>query len=149
MSWRWIADEGCGRKLLLKLNLSLTDAYGFAIVLLVNLAVIPLSAERELREFIVVSLEHVSTFAHLLSKTYTLEITEEEVVLRDSLNATIRADFGYLQMKLAETSVELNWTRYSMADYAQMTARIRTMQQVSSHSTSYRIDQHPSVSEFV
>lgn len=43
-------------------------AYGFAIVLVVNLGIFPISAERQFRIFLVQSLERISTLAHLVSK---------------------------------------------------------------------------------
>ncbi|KAG8708233.1 hypothetical protein FRC09_001365, partial [Ceratobasidium sp. 395] len=52
--------------------------WGSAIVLFVNIFIFPLSSERELRQLLVMSLEHVATYSHLLSKTYTLTITDEE-----------------------------------------------------------------------
>ena len=81
-----------------------------------------------MRELLVTSLEHISTFVHLLAKTYALEITDEERTLRDSLNQSIRADYGLLMVKTAQAGLEVNWTRYSMASYASMIARIKQMQ---------------------
>lgn len=43
-------------------------AWGFALVLVVNVLVFPVSAERELREALVSSLERISTLAHLIAK---------------------------------------------------------------------------------
>jgi hypothetical protein len=60
-----------------------------------------------------------------------MEITDEERVLRDQLNQSIRADFGLLQVKTAHAGLEINWTRWSMADYSAMVAKIKQMQQVS------------------
>lgn len=67
-----------------------TDCWGFAIVLGVNILVFPISSEYQLRELLVLSLEHVSTFAHLIAKTYDLQISDEERVVRDALNQTVR-----------------------------------------------------------
>ena len=121
-------------------------AYGFALVLVVNLGIFPISAERQFRIFLVQSLERISTLAHLVSKvsllslsavcasvrpsdvdsqTYTLEINDEERVVRDTLHQSIRADFGFLQSSLADVSLELNWTRWSMQDYAAITGKVR------------------------
>ncbi|KAF8716570.1 hypothetical protein RHS02_09900, partial [Rhizoctonia solani] len=91
--------------------------WGSAIVLFVNLFVFPVSSERELRKLLVMSLEHVATYSHLLAKTYTLTLTDEERDARARLAQTIRADFGLLTMKMAETSAEINWSRWSMDDY--------------------------------
>lgn len=102
-----------------------------------NILILPVSSERELRELLVVSLEHLSTFTHLIAKTYSMEITDEERVLRDQLNQSIRADFGLLQVKTAHAGLEVNWTRWSMADYGGMVARIKQMQQglITSYSS--------------
>ncbi|KDE05411.1 hypothetical protein MVLG_04206 [Microbotryum lychnidis-dioicae p1A1 Lamole] len=119
-------------------------AWGFAIVFAVNLLVFPTSAERELRELMVDALEHMSTFTHLLAKTYTVEITQDERTVRDALNASIRADYGFLQQKTAQVALEVNWTRWSMADYSNMLARIRQMQQglITSYSNLMVMEQY-------
>ena len=54
--------------------------WGIAIALVVNLLVWPVSAERECRDLLVTSLQHVSTLAHLTCKTYAKEITKDEEV---------------------------------------------------------------------
>lgn len=77
------------------------DCWGFAIVLATNVLVFPISSEWELREILVSSLEHLSTFSHLIAKTYTLEIEEEEKAVRDGLHQTIRADLGTLSGDVA------------------------------------------------
>ena len=102
---------------------------GFAIVIVVNILILPVSSERELREMLVQSLEHAATFAHLISKTYTLEITQEEKKARDGLHQSIRADLFFLKEKLDMTGWEVNWTRWSLGDYKQMVGHIRGMQQ--------------------
>ncbi|TDL26998.1 hypothetical protein BD410DRAFT_783138 [Rickenella mellea] len=102
--------------------------WGGAIVLTVNVLVFPISSERELRRTLVVSLEHISTFSHLLAKGYTLTMTEEERSVRDQLAQSIRADFGFLSQKIEETSVEINYSRFSMNDYQDFVARTRAMQ---------------------
>ncbi|KAM0793556.1 hypothetical protein ACM66B_000993 [Microbotryomycetes sp. NB124-2] len=104
-------------------------AMAFAIVLGVNLLVFPVSAERELRESLVASLERISTFTHLIARTFNIEITEEEKAVRDQLNQSIRADFAFLQLKLGQSGLEVNWTRWAMADYATMVAKVQAMQQ--------------------
>ncbi|QRV92200.1 fusaric acid resistance-like protein [Ceratobasidium sp. AG-Ba] len=102
--------------------------WGSATVLFVNIFVFPLSSERELRQLLVMSLEHVATYSHLLSKTYTLTITDEERDARARLAQTIRADFGLLTMKMAETSAEINWSRWSMGDYLVFVGKTRAVQ---------------------
>ncbi|CAE6534018.1 unnamed protein product [Rhizoctonia solani] len=111
--------------------------WGSAIVLFVNMFVFPISSERELRQLLVVSLEHVATYSHLLSKTYTLTITDEERDARARLAQTIRADFGLLTMKMAETSAEINWSRWSMDDYLVFVAKTRAVQLslITSHTS--------------
>jgi len=59
-------------------------------VLGVNILVWPTSAEMELRRTLVLSLEHVATLGHLLSKTYTMTITEDEKAVRDHLAQSLR-----------------------------------------------------------
>jgi hypothetical protein len=71
-------------------DIRLYSRWGFAIVLFVNICVFPVSAEKELRTMLVTSLQHVGTFAHLLAKSYTLTITEEEKVVGDRLAQSIR-----------------------------------------------------------
>ncbi|KAF8600286.1 hypothetical protein BDV93DRAFT_476704 [Ceratobasidium sp. AG-I] len=117
--------------------------WGSAIVLFVNIFVFPMSSERELRQLLVMSLEHVATYSHLLSKTYTLTITEEERDARARLGQTIRADFGLLTMKMAETSAEINWSRWSMDDYLVFVGKTRAVQLalITAHSSISNI--HP------
>ncbi|BGP28655.1 hypothetical protein JCM10296v2_000391 [Rhodotorula toruloides] len=102
--------------------------WGFAIVLVVNLVVLPHSSEKELREILVISLEHISTFSHLLAKTYSLDITDDERAVRDDLSQSIRADMGVLNQKLAHTSLEINHSRWCMTDYHLMVGKLRQMQ---------------------
>ncbi|KAM0753235.1 hypothetical protein T439DRAFT_323872 [Meredithblackwellia eburnea MCA 4105] len=118
--------------------------WGFAIVLGINILVLPISSERELRELLVSSLEHVSTFSHLIAKTYTLDITDEERAVRDGLNQSIRADIAFLGQKLSETGLEINWTKWSMADYGAATAKIRAMQQalITSYSSLVAMERY-------
>lgn len=56
----------------------------------VNLLVFPISSERELREAMVGSLDHIGTFCHLLAKTYTMTLTDDERAAREALARTIR-----------------------------------------------------------
>ncbi|CCO31114.1 hypothetical protein BN14_05148 [Rhizoctonia solani AG-1 IB] len=111
--------------------------WGSAIVLFVNLFIFPVSSERELRQLLVMSLEHVATYSHLLAKTYTLTLTDEERDARARLAQTIRADFGLLTMKMAETSAEINWSRWSMDDYLVFVAKTRAVQLalITSHTS--------------
>lgn len=104
-------------------------AIGGAIVLSVNLLIFPHSSERELREMLDLSLEHIRIFNHLLSKSYLLTISPSEKKVLSELNQNIRADFGILQQKLAETFVEINWSRFSIKDYEIMVSKTRNMQQ--------------------
>lgn len=55
----------------------------------------------------VISLEHISTFSHLIAKTYNLDLSDEERVARDALNQSIRADMGVLNQKLAQAGLEV------------------------------------------
>ncbi|TNY20614.1 hypothetical protein DMC30DRAFT_416809 [Rhodotorula diobovata] len=102
--------------------------WGFAIVLVVNALVLPHSSEKELREILVISLEHISTFSHLIGKTYSLEISDEERVARDNLNQSIRADMGVLAQRYGQAGLEINYTRWKMKDYGFMVAKVRAMQ---------------------
>ncbi|KAG8810558.1 hypothetical protein FRC17_002882, partial [Serendipita sp. 399] len=61
-------------------------AWGAAIVLAVNILIFPRTSERELRQTMVSSLEHIATFAALIGKAYTLTGTEEDKDARDLLN---------------------------------------------------------------
>ncbi|KAK4055132.1 hypothetical protein OIV83_000412 [Microbotryomycetes sp. JL201] len=119
-------------------------AMAFAIVLGVNVLVFPVSAERELRETLVASLERISTFTHLIARTYNIEITEEEKTVRDQLNQSIRADFAFLQLKLQQSGLEVNWTRWSMADYAGMVSKVQSMQQglITAYSSLIVLEKH-------
>ncbi|GAA5925622.1 hypothetical protein JCM10213_008838 [Rhodosporidiobolus nylandii] len=125
---------------------SYLEAYcwGFAIVLFVNAFVFPHTSEKELRELLVISLEHVSTFSHLIAKTYSLDITDEERKARDGLNLSIRADMSLLNQKLAQAGVEVNWSKWSMQDYAEAVSKLRAMQQglITSYSSLYAMEQY-------
>lgn len=106
---------------------------GGAIVLSVNLLILPISAEKELRRTLVTSLGHIRTFVHLVAKSYAITITEEEREVRDGLSQSIRADFGILQQKLGSTTLEINYSRFSMDDYRRMIDWTNRLQQVRSH----------------
>ena len=101
---------------------------GGAAVLLVNLLVLPYSTEKELRKILCVSLQHASTFTHVVDKTFDITLTEEEKVVRDHLNQTIRADYGILQAKLAGSIIEVNWSRWSLQDYGRFVERTKAIQ---------------------
>jgi hypothetical protein len=88
--------------------------WGGAITLGVNIFVFPMSSERELRKTLVISLEHISTFAALIAKEYTLTSTEEERQAREAMAQTVKADFTFLTQKIDETSMEINWSKFSM-----------------------------------
>jgi len=64
--------------------------WGGALVVGVNILVLPESSERQLRQTLVTSLDHIAIFLHLIAKTYTLTITDEERKVRDGLNQSIR-----------------------------------------------------------
>jgi hypothetical protein len=66
--------------------------------------------------------------SHLIAKTYSLEITEDEKKARDALNASIRADMGLLNQKIATVGLEINYSRFSMADYGRYVQSIRSIQ---------------------
>jgi hypothetical protein len=102
----------------------------------VNLLVFPISAEKELRRTLVTSLGHVRTFVHLLAKSYTVTITEEERDVRDGLAQSIRADFGILQQKLGSTTLEINYSNFSMEDYRRMIDWTNRLQQVRRDPTT-------------
>ena len=89
-------------------------AWGAAIVLAVNILIFPRTSERELRSTIMTSLEHLATFAALIGKAYTLTGTAEDKAARELLSQTVKADFTFLTQKIDETSIEINWSRYSM-----------------------------------
>ncbi|KAF8507686.1 hypothetical protein BU17DRAFT_57210 [Hysterangium stoloniferum] len=91
--------------------------WGAGIVLSVNILVFPRSSERELRQTLVRSLVHAGTLVHLLSKGYAMEINDEEQALRDQLSQTIRAEFGYLTQQIEETTIEINYSKFSLKDY--------------------------------
>lgn len=108
-----------------------------AIVIAVNFLILPISSETELRRTLVTSLSHIKTFSHLLAKSYTLTITEEEISVRQGLAQSIRADFGILQQKLGTTGLEVNWSKLGMEDYRQMIDLTHRLQEdlIGMHST--------------
>lgn len=64
--------------------------WGAAISAGVSIFFFPFTAETGLRETLVSSLDHIATFSHLLAKTYSMEITEEEKAARDRLAQSLR-----------------------------------------------------------
>jgi hypothetical protein len=89
-------------------------SWGAAISLSVNLLILPRTSERELRKTIVTSLEHIATFAALIGKAYALKGTEEDMEDRELLCNTIKADYTFLTQIIEETSIEINWSKFSM-----------------------------------
>ncbi|KAG8964460.1 hypothetical protein FRC03_001776 [Tulasnella sp. 419] len=111
--------------------------FGFSLFAILTLFIFPISSERELRSTLVRSLEHIDTFGMLISKSFLMIITEEEKATRDQLAQTIRADYGFLNQKLAETTLEINWSRWSLDDYRAFINKTRALQLalISTHSS--------------
>lgn len=134
MSWNGITTtvNAPGRHFNSNSLISYFTAYlwGGAIILAVNIFVFPRTAEKELRIALAASLDHCRVFFCLLSKTYRLEINEEEIRVRDELAQSIRADFNILQGIMTETRVEIVWSKWSMSDYNLMVHKTRTIQQI-------------------
>lgn len=117
-----------------------------AVALGVNIFVFPITSETELRQTLILSLDHIGTLTHLLAKTYTLTLTDEDRALRDKLSQTIRVrdseslvntffhtfssqqDFGLLNLKVGAAAIEINWTRWSIQDYHVLISQTRKMQ---------------------
>ncbi|KAH7102865.1 hypothetical protein BKA62DRAFT_92072 [Auriculariales sp. MPI-PUGE-AT-0066] len=118
--------------------ISFLQAYCFGglVVLGVNLLVWPVSAEKELRRTLMISLDHIGELSDLLAKTYTMTITNEEKETRDILAQSLRADFSVLTEKLQDTMFEISWSKYSMRDYSEFVLRTRGLQLalISAHS---------------
>ncbi|EGG03448.1 uncharacterized protein MELLADRAFT_90177 [Melampsora larici-populina 98AG31] len=134
MSWNGITTtvNAPGRQFSSDSLISYLTAYlwGGAIILFVNIFVFPHTAEKELRIALAASLDHCRVFFCLLSKTYRLEINEEETRVRDELAQSIRADFNILQGIMTETRIEIVWSKWSMSDYNLMVHKTRTIQQI-------------------
>jgi hypothetical protein len=88
--------------------------FGLAVALVVNVLVLPKSSETELRQMLVTSLTHIESLSNLIAKAYAMVAKDEEMEKGDLLMQTIRADFAFLSQLLDNTSVEINWCRYSM-----------------------------------
>ena len=79
----------------------------------VNIFIFPQSSEKELRQTLVTSLDHIATFLHLLAKTYTLTITDAERKVRDGLNQSIRVSspsFHSMQTGVSHVGVSFRRT---------------------------------------
>lgn len=111
-------------------------AFGLAIVVAVNWIVWPYSAERELRHLLVQSLQHVSTLAHLACRTYSKEIQEDEIEVRDLLIKTIRSDYLALASHLEDCSYEVMYSRWAYADLRKMISYVKGLQQALITSSS-------------
>ncbi|POV97527.1 hypothetical protein PSHT_14536, partial [Puccinia striiformis] len=100
MSW-----NGCQSPILSRVvnEFSSNLCLGAAIVVFVNVLILPHSSEAELRTTLVHCIDHVRTLAFLIKKTYWCEITAEESQVRDDLVQSIRADRHILKLKLSRT----------------------------------------------
>ncbi|KAG8908778.1 hypothetical protein FRB99_003016 [Tulasnella sp. 403] len=117
--------------------------WGSAINIFVSVCIFPWTSERELRRTLIASLQHIETFGMLISRSYLMIITEEEKAIRDNLAQTIRADFGFLQQKLEETTLEINWSKWSLDDYRYFIGKTRALQLalISTHSSLANLEQ--------
>lgn len=80
------------------------------VVVGVNLFVFPISSEKELRQTLVLSLDHIGTLAHLLAKSYTNNLTDEDRAVREQLSQTIRVCVSH---RVVTTSgMVLPWAEY-------------------------------------
>ncbi|KAG8952106.1 hypothetical protein FRC04_005106 [Tulasnella sp. 424] len=133
-----------GKKFDPKFLIAYLEAYlwGTAINITVSMLFLPVSSEKELRKTLIVSLQHIETFGMLISKSYLMIINQEERQIRDNLAQAIRADFGSLQQKLEETTLEINWSRWSLDDYRYFIAKTRALQLalISAHSSMSTIE---------
>jgi hypothetical protein len=59
-------------------------------------------------------MEHISTFAALLGKAYTVTSSAEDRASRELLCQTVKADFAFLNQTFEETVGEIVWSKYSM-----------------------------------
>ncbi|BGP21516.1 transmembrane protein [Rhodotorula toruloides] len=110
--------------------------WGMAISLGVNLIVWPFTAEAELRQLLVTSLQHVSTLAHLTCKTYARELNQDEVDVRQVLVKALRSDYLALNGRLDETSFEITFSRWSLKHYRDMIKAVQGLQQALITSSS-------------
>lgn len=115
---------------------SIAYLWGMAISLGVNLIVWPFTAEAELRQLLVTSLQHVSTLAHLTCKTYARELDQDEVDVRQVLVKALRSDYLALNERLDETSFEVTISRWSLKHYRDMIKAVQGLQQALITSSS-------------
>ncbi|KAA1112897.1 hypothetical protein PGT21_014793 [Puccinia graminis f. sp. tritici] len=113
-----------------------TYAWAGAIVVFVNVFILPHSSEAELRTTLVHSIDNIRTLSFLIKKTYWCTITDEESKVRDNLVQSIRADFHVLQAKLNRTFLGITYSKWSGDDYKKMVKLTKSMQQslISTHS---------------
>jgi uncharacterized membrane protein YccC len=91
-----------------------SNLFGLAVALAVNIIVFPSSSEKELRQMLVTSLDHIECLSHLIAKAYVMVATDQEMEMGDILVQTLRADYAFLTRILDNTSVEVNFSAYSM-----------------------------------
>ncbi|WAR60313.1 hypothetical protein PtB15_9B250 [Puccinia triticina] len=120
-----------------------TYAWGAAIVVFVNVVILPHSSEAELRTTLVHCIDHLRTLAFLIKKTYWCEITDEESKVRDDLVQSIRADCHFLQGKLERTFLGITYSKWSGDEYKKMVQLTKSMQQslISTHSNLSTMEQ--------
>ncbi|OAW00011.1 hypothetical protein PTTG_25139 [Puccinia triticina 1-1 BBBD Race 1] len=140
MSWNGVynSTSSPNREISTELLESYLQAYAWAaaIVVFVNVFVLPHSSEAELRTTLVHSIDHIRTLAFLIKKTYWCTISDEESKVRDNLVQSIRADFHILQAKLNRTFLRITYSKWSGDDYKKMVQLTKSMQQslISTHS---------------
>ncbi|KZT61407.1 hypothetical protein CALCODRAFT_491212 [Calocera cornea HHB12733] len=103
-------------------------AFGCACVLVVNIFFLPRTSEHALRETMVSSLDHARTLQLLINKGYTEDLSGEERAVMEKLVDSLRTDFMTLKRLLGETTFEVSWSRWSMADYRSLVDKMRSMQ---------------------
>ncbi|PLW14809.1 hypothetical protein PCASD_19381 [Puccinia coronata f. sp. avenae] len=115
--------------------------WGAAISLIVNVMVLPHSAEQEFRIALVDTLDHIKTLADLIEKTYRFVITDEEKVIRDNLVQSIRGEIDQLESKLMETTLEVNYSRWSLTEYRKMLEFSKSMNRalITAHSSLMQV----------
>ncbi|KAG8809260.1 hypothetical protein FRC17_003526, partial [Serendipita sp. 399] len=57
--------------------------FGLAIAILVNFLIIPTTSERELREMLVTSLDHLESLSRLVARAYVIVASEQEMNMGD------------------------------------------------------------------
>ncbi|KZO91191.1 hypothetical protein CALVIDRAFT_602427 [Calocera viscosa TUFC12733] len=103
-------------------------SFGCAVVLAVNILVLPRTSEHSLRETLVSSLDHARTLLLLINKGYMEDLTGEERAVMEQLSDSLRTDFMALNQLLNETVFEISWSRWSMADYRSLVDHMHSMQ---------------------